>query len=69
MKIEIDARPMKANETKPFFALRLFPETNEEMGKMEWGMEVAGKPASIERVTNGDGDKTFHYVIVFRKEK
>ena len=69
MKIEIDARLMKAYETVPFFALRLFPETNEEMGNMEWGMEVAGNPVSISRVMNGTGDKTFHYVIAFRKEK
>ena len=69
MKIDIDARPMKAHETKPFFALRLFPETNEEMGNMEWGMEVAGKPVSISRVMNGSGDKTFHYVITFEKKE
>jgi hypothetical protein len=65
MKIFIDARPATKDTPTPSFMIRLWPETNEEMGAMEWGMSVFGKPRSIHRVCNGSGDKTFHYAIGF----
>jgi len=68
MKIEIDRRPVTNNDPRPFFALRLYPETNEEMGLMEWGIECVPKPKEMIRVFNGRGDKTFHYAIIFERK-
>lgn len=70
MKIFIDAQPAKdpTNNRTPSFMIRLWPETNEEMGAMEWGLSVFGKPRSINRVCNGSGDKTFHYAIGFNDD-
>ena len=68
MKIEIDARPATKDNSSPFFALRLYPETNEEMGEMEWGITVGSKPSEIRRVCNGSGDKSFHYALIFKKD-
>jgi hypothetical protein len=67
MKIEIDARPATKDNSSPFFALRLYPETNEKMREMEWGINVCSKPSEIRRVCNGTGDKTFHYALIFEK--
>lgn len=67
MKIEIDARPVTKDNISPFFAIRLYPETNEEMGEMEWGIAVCNKPHEIIRICNGTGDKTFHYALIFKK--
>jgi len=70
MRIVIDDRPVKGSEsTDPFFAIRLYPDTNEEMGKMEWGMEISDGTAKLDKVYNGSGDTSFHYVIVFEREK
>jgi hypothetical protein len=68
MKTEIDARPVTNNDPSPFFAIRLYPETNEEMGEMEWGINVCSKPSEIRRVCNGTGDKAFHYALIFKKD-
>jgi hypothetical protein len=68
MKVLLDKRPADNNNLKTFFALRLYPETNEEMGIMEWGLEVTGGPDRIGRVFNGTGDSTFHYVIPFKEK-
>jgi len=66
MRLEIDDRPAKTGERdNPFFAIRLYPDTNEEMGKMEWGLAIGNGNAKIERVYNGSGNKSFHYVIIF----
>jgi len=67
MNVELDMRPSSDKVPHPFFAIRLFPETNEEMGKMEWGINVMGQPNRIARVFNGTGGKTFHYVICFEE--
>jgi len=67
MKIVIDERPSSNNNPKPFFAIRLYPETNEEMGKMEWGLSVMSDPYRVDRICNGKGDTTFHYAILFKE--
>ena len=68
MKIVLDKRPSTQNDPKTFFAIRLYPETNEEMGQMEWGLECVPQPKEIRRVFNGNGDMTFHYAIIFEKQ-
>lgn len=68
MNIAIDIKPTSNTNPRPFFAIRLFPQNNEEMGEVEWGMSVMGEPERIERVCNGTGDKSFHYVILFKEK-
>ena len=62
MKVEIDARPQKNND-KPFYAIRLFPETNEEMAQLEWAKTIEYNPQG-EFLRNAAGD-TIHYAIIF----
>jgi hypothetical protein len=69
MKVEIDGRPVNKDNQKPFFAIRLYPETNEEMGNIEWGINVCPIPTEIMKVCNGTGGKSFHYAIIFRKKE
>lgn len=64
MKVEIDQRPVTADRRSPFFALRLFPETNEEMASMEWGL-CLGHKARIQPVIN----ENYHYAIVIENDK
>ena len=65
MKIEIDARK-KDDSAGPFFAIRLYPENNDEMRQMEWGLAIGMVPSGrIERISVGD---EFHYVIPFSRE-
>ncbi len=66
MKFEIQ-RDFETTDSKPFFAFRMYPETNEEMGIMEWGVECMPNPEPMRRIFNGKGDKTFHYAIIFNK--
>jgi hypothetical protein len=65
MKIEIDERAATNSNPDPFFAVRIFPETNEEMSQMEWGIKCSFQPTEIRRVVNGN---TFHYAIIFERE-
>lgn len=68
MKVEIDNRA-EGNGNPPFFAVRLYPETNEEMAQMEWGLMMASAEcgeslASLTRIAIGD---RLHYVMVLEK--
>lgn len=67
MKVDIDKRPSSNNDPHPFFCLRLYPESNEEMGNMEWGLSVMGDLDNVVKVCNGSGEKTFHYAITFKR--
>ena len=66
MKVDLDGRPAKDGHG-PFFAIRLYPETNEEMGGLEWAKAIKYVPnGEFLRCAQGD---SFHYVIVFRAEQ
>lgn len=65
MKIEIDWRPKKENQSDDFFGIRMFPETNEEMADLERFIAVDLKPTDIMRIVSGN---SLHYLIKFEKE-
>jgi hypothetical protein len=53
MKVELDVRPSNNNNAKPFFAIRLYPETNKEMADLEWGLSVTDGPEKVVRSCAG----------------
>ncbi len=62
MKIVIDSRPVREGRNdKPFFAIRLYPETNKEMADLEWGLLVKKNTSQTIKVVQDD----FHYAIIF----
>lgn len=64
MQIKIDHRPDRTDQGQGgcVFVIRLFPETNEEMATMEWGIAVDMVPSKMERIAQGD---KFHYAVIF----
>jgi hypothetical protein len=65
MKVELDARPSNNNNAKPFFAIRLFPETNKEMADLEWGLSVTDGPDQVVRNCAG----AFSIAIIFKDKE
>ena len=64
MRVELDKRPSKNQGDKPFFAIRLFPETNQEMGDLEWGLAVMGNPGEIVKGFNNG----MMYAVCFKQK-
>jgi hypothetical protein len=65
MKVRLDKRP-QTNNQKVFFAIRLYPENNEDMTNMMWGLEVMGKIKDISMA--GLTDEA-HWVITFEERR
>lgn len=65
MKIELDTRYVDDQHLKCFFAIRLYPETNEEMAKMEWGSKLL-RVKGMERIDYPD---QIHYAVLFEEVK
>ncbi len=65
MKVVIDSRPATDNNRNPTFIIRLYPETNADMGHMEWGIACGFKVKDMIRIVNGE----FHYAICFEIDK
>lgn len=65
MKVVIDAR-MQTDRGKPFFAIRLFPETNEEMASLEWGRQCGFIPQELMVIPSAA--KSVNYSIIFRQK-
>ena len=65
MKIELDVRPSTNQNPKPFFAIRLFPENNKEMGDLEWGLSVMGE---VEKEIIKSCNNGMMYSIVFKNK-
>lgn len=65
MKLSIDARPSTNNDQDPTFIIRIFPENNEDIGKMEWGLAIDYHPTEMIRVVNGE----FHYAVIFKRSQ
>lgn len=65
MRTEIDARPAKGSDG-PYFAIRLFPDTNEEMAQLEWAKSIDYVPKP-DFLRNQVGN-SIHYAIIFKKE-
>ena len=66
MKVELDVRPSQSKNgevQKPFFAIRLFPETNKEMADLEWGISVTDGPEKITKNCNG----AYSVAIIFKE--
>ena len=61
MKIVLDKRP-QTNNNKVFFAIRVYPENNEDITNMKWGLEVMGK---VEKVIEAGLTDEFHWAIIF----
>jgi len=59
MKIIINNIPAKHGE-KPFSAIRLYPENNNEITEMEWALKVFKNKAKIEKIICGG----YHYAII-----
>ncbi len=61
MRVEIDDQAKNETQAASIF-IRLYPETNEDMRKMEWGIECGLVPLEfVERIVTGP----FHYLIKF----
>ncbi len=66
MKVRLDVLPSNKNNPCPYFAIRLLPETNEDMANMEWGLAVMGdiKP----KITKNFNDE-MQYIISFENKR
>ncbi len=66
MKVKLVAIPIEKNNSVPYFAIRLLPETNEDMANMEWGLAVMGdiKP----KITKNFNDE-MQYIISFENKR
>jgi len=65
MKVELDVKPVTNSNPRPRFAIRLYPETNEEMANLEWGLNVMGK---VDDVCKSFNSKMMYSVIFKEKE-
>ena len=68
MKIEIDFRPIQANNLaakKVFWAIRLFPETNKEMQDLQRGIELHMAPIEYKMCPLG---QELNYGIFFEEK-
>lgn len=67
MRVKIDARPMESGNAvgEEFFAIRLYPETNEEMRDLQWGLEVFDGPESFKLIVDG---ASVHYAVNFKRK-
>lgn len=65
MKVKIDLRPVTDREPEPFFAIRLFPETNEEIAAMEWPLSIRMSRAKIVRIAQDE----LHYAVIYDKPR
>ena len=65
MRIELDQRPM-TNNNKVGFYIRLYPENNEDITKMKWGLNVMGEP---EKIIEAGTTSEFNWTICFKEKK
>jgi hypothetical protein len=68
MKIEIDFRPVEINNLarqKPWYGIRLYPETNSEMAGLEKAIILEQVPVKFQRNSAGD---SIHYLIAFEEK-
>lgn len=66
MKIEFEETPSSIDNPNWFYAIRLYPETNQEMALLERAITLQGEPK--EYLRNPIADK-LHYAIIFGKKE
>ncbi len=71
MKIELDARDIDETgknlaRREPFFAIRLYPESNDEMARLEWALAEKMRPVEIQRIVLAG---SIQYAVQFKAPK